>query len=112
LARRAATSFAALLPIIVAAGAGYGILNPMTAKAVMSWFPRRPARYRDRDQADGAALGGARRARDAADRPRARVARIGQASAAATAALSPLTWLLYRDPPERDAPAPGASEGV
>ena len=40
-AASAASSFAALLPIMVLAGAGYGMLNPTTAKAVMAWFPRR-----------------------------------------------------------------------
>ncbi|MBI3109131.1 MAG: MFS transporter, partial [Candidatus Rokubacteria bacterium] len=34
-------SFAALIAIMILAGTGYGMLNPTTAKAVISWFPRR-----------------------------------------------------------------------
>ena len=34
-------SFPVLIAIMILAGTGYGMLNPTTAKAVISWFPRR-----------------------------------------------------------------------
>ena len=33
-------SFSLLTVIMIFAGAGYGMLNPTTAKAAMAWFPR------------------------------------------------------------------------
>jgi MFS family permease len=38
-AASAATSYAALVLLLVAAGFGYGILNPTSTKAVMAWAP-------------------------------------------------------------------------
>jgi len=34
-------SFTPLVVLMIAAGAGYGILNPTTTKAGIAWFPRR-----------------------------------------------------------------------
>ncbi|HEU5322104.1 MAG TPA: MFS transporter, partial [Methylomirabilota bacterium] len=39
LAVAAATTYAALLVLLVVAGFGYGMLNPTSTKAVMAWFP-------------------------------------------------------------------------
>jgi len=110
-AASAATSFAALLPIMVAAGAGYGMLNPTTAKAVMSWFPRRQRATVIGIKQMGLPLGGAL---GALAMPPMALA-LGWrgsvlVSAAAIAALALLTWMLYRDPPdEREAPPPAAA---
>ena len=109
LAASAATSFATLLPIMVVAGAGYGMLNPTTAKAVMSWFPRRQRATVIGIKQMGLPLGGALGA--LAMPPVALV--LGwrgaiRLSAGAIGALALLTWLLYRDPPEPDAAVAGA----
>src|SRR5262245_40832768 len=114
-AASAATSFAALLPIMVVAGAGYGMLNPTTAKAVMSWFPRRQRAtvigLKQMGLPPGGALG-------ALAMPPIALALGWRASvllsAAAIAALAVATGTLYRDPPVgRDAPPPAAaSESV
>jgi MFS transporter, ACS family, hexuronate transporter len=104
-------SFALLLPMLVLAGAGYGMLNPTTAKAVIAWFPRRQRATVVGLKQVGLPLGGAL---GALLMPalalgmgwRAAVA----LSAGATLLLGVLTWALYRDPPAANGaarPAPG-----
>jgi sugar phosphate permease len=101
-------SFLAISAIMICAGAGYGMLNPTTAKAAMAWFPRRQRATAVGLKQVGLPLGGAVGAlimppfalwlgwRPAVALP-----------ASLIAALSVLTWLLYRDPPE-----PSAARGV
>src|SRR5262245_53165823 len=109
-----ATSFAALLPIMVVAGAGYGMLNPTTAKAVMSWFPRRQRATAIGLKQVGLPFGGAV---GAAAMPPLALAlgwRVAVAlSAAVIAVIAVLTWLLYREAPDTEAPlAAGPSESI
>ena len=101
-AAAAADSFAALLPIMVVAGAGYGMLNPTTAKAVMSWFPRRQRATVIGLKQMGLPLGGALGALLMPPIALALGWRGAAAlAAAAIAAVAALTALLYRDPPAR-----------
>ncbi len=93
-------TFPVLTTIMVCAGAGYGMLNPTTAKAVMAWFPRRQRATVVGLKQVGLPLGGAVGAslmpplalwlgwRPAVALP-----------ASLIAVLAVLTWLLYRDPP-------------
>ncbi|HKZ05871.1 MAG TPA: MFS transporter [Methylomirabilota bacterium] len=93
-------SFVLLSLLMVLAGAGYGMLNPTTAKAVMAWFPRRHRATVVGLKQVGLPLGGAMGAllmpplalwigwREAVS-----------LSATVIAGLGLLTWLLYRDPP-------------
>jgi predicted MFS family arabinose efflux permease len=93
-------SFPVLILIMVCAGAGYGMLNPTTAKAVIAWFPRRLRATVVGLKQVGLPLGGAV---GASIMPplalwlgwRAAVA----LPATLIAALGGLTWLFYRDPP-------------
>ena len=39
LAASAASAYATLIMLLIAAGFGYGMLNPTSTKAVMAWFP-------------------------------------------------------------------------
>lgn len=107
-AAAAATSFSLLLVIMVAAGVGYGMLNPTTAKAVISWFPRRQRATVVGIKQVGLPLGGAL---GALVMPPLALSVGWRAaviiSAAASAVLCALTWLLYRDPP-RSALEPAA----
>jgi sugar phosphate permease len=106
-------SFAALIAVMIAAGAGYGMLNPTTAKAVMSWFPRRQRATAVGLKQVGLPFGGAV---GAVVMPplalwagwRAAVA----LSAAAIALVGALTWLLYRDPPRSELEAPARPAGA
>ena len=94
------SSFVLLSLLMVLAGAGYGMLNPTTAKAVMAWFPRRHRATVVGLKQVGLPLGGATGAllmpplalwmgwREAVS-----------LSATVIAGLAVLTWLLYRDPP-------------
>jgi MFS transporter, ACS family, aldohexuronate transporter len=93
-------SFALLSLLMVLAGAGYGMLNPTTAKAVLIWFPRKHRATVVGLKQVGLPFGGAMGAlvmpllalwigwREAV-----------ALSASAIAGLGVLTWLLYRDPP-------------
>ena len=104
-------SFSILTVIMVFAGAGYGMLNPTTAKAAMAWFPRRQRATAVGLKQVGLPLGGAVGAlvlpplalwlgwRSAVTLPALLIATLGG-----------LTWLLYRDPP-RGAYAAGSSGG-
>jgi len=107
-AAASATSFSLLLVIMVAAGVGYGMLNPTTAKAVIAWFPRRQRATVVGIKQVGLPLGGAL---GALVMPPLALSVGWRAaviiSAAASAVLCALTWLLYRDPP-RSALEPAA----
>ena len=104
-------SFVLLTGIMICAGAGYGMLNPTTAKAAMAWFPRRQRATAVGLKQVGLPLGGAVGAlimpplalwlgwRPAVALPASLIAGLGL-----------LTWLLYRDPP-RAAEAVGVSIG-
>jgi len=105
-------SFPVLMVIMACAGAGYGMLNPTTAKAVMAWFPQRQRATVVGLKQVGLPLGGAVGAMLMP--PLAlwfgwRAAVILPASLVAV--LGALTWLLYRDPPAR-ADSAGASTGA
>jgi ACS family hexuronate transporter-like MFS transporter len=97
-------SFLLLSLLMVAAGAGYGMLNPTTAKAVMGWFPRRHRATVVGLKQVGLPFGGAVGALLMPPLAlwvgwRSAVA----LSAAVIAVLAVLTWLLYRDPPGGEA---------
>ncbi|HEX9419343.1 MAG TPA: MFS transporter [Methylomirabilota bacterium] len=93
-------SFPVLMIIMVCAGMGYGMLNPTTSKAVISWFPRRQRATVIGIKQVGLPLGGAVGAlimpplalwlgwRAAVVLPATLIAILGA-----------LTWLLYRNPP-------------
>lgn len=106
-------SFAVLVVIMIAAGTGYGMLNPTTAKAVMSWFPRRQRATVVGLKQVGLPLGGALGALVMPPlalglgwRPAVAI------SAAVIGLLAGLTSLLYRDPPQSHLePAAQASGG-
>jgi MFS transporter, ACS family, hexuronate transporter len=93
-------SFILLSLLMVAAGAGYGMLNPTTAKAVMAWFPRRHRATVVGLKQVGLPFGGAV---GALVMPPLALW-VGWRSAVALSAsviafLALLTWLVYRDPP-------------
>jgi len=105
-------SFSLLTLIMIVAGAGYGMLNPTTAKAAMAWFPRRQRATAVGFKQVGLPLGGAVGAlimphlglslgwRPAVMMPAALVAVVGL-----------LTWILYRDPPDSEYAARGTAGG-
>ena len=93
-------AFPILMLVMVGAGAGYGMLNPTTAKAVMAWFPRRQRATVVGLKQVGLPLGGAVGASVMPPlalwlgwRP------VIVLPASLVALLAALTWLLYRDPP-------------
>lgn len=93
-------SFSVFMIVMVCAGAGYGMLNPTTAKAAIAWFPRRQRATAVGLKQVGLPLGGAV---GASIMPPLALW-LGWRSAVALpasliAALTALTWLLYRDPP-------------
>jgi predicted MFS family arabinose efflux permease len=105
-------SFAALIAIMILAGTGYGLLNPTTAKAVMSWFPRRQRATVVGLKQVGLPLGGAVGALLMPPLAlwlgwRAAVA----LPASLIALLAGLTWLCYRDPPRSELETPARQEG-
>ena len=105
-------AFSLLTAIMACAGAGYGMLNPTTAKAAMAWFPRRQRATAVGLKQVGLPLGGAVGAlvmpplalwlgwRSTVTVP-----------ASLIAALALLTWLLYRDPPSTSVAVSGTSAG-
>ena len=105
-------SFSLLTLIMVVAGAGYGMLNPTTAKAAMAWFPRRQRATAVGFKQVGLPLGGAvgalimpHLALSLGWRPAVMV------PAALVAAVGVLTWVLYRDPPDSEYTARGTAGG-
>jgi MFS transporter, ACS family, hexuronate transporter len=94
-------AFTPLVILMIIAGAGYGILNPTTTKAGISWFPRRQRGTVTGLKQVGLPLGGAL---GALLMPPLAL-RVGWRAAVALAAsivvlLAVVTWLLYREPPE------------
>jgi len=94
-------AFTPLVILMIIAGAGYGILNPTTTKAGISWFPRRQRGTVTGLKQVGLPLGGAL---GALLMPPLAL-RVGWRGAVALAAsivalLAVVTWLLYREPPE------------
>jgi len=111
LAASAATSYAAFTLLLVAAGFGYGMLNPTSTKAVMGWSP--PARRATLVglKQVGLPLGGMLGAAllpALALRLSWRTALVVAAALIAAGAVASL--LVYRDPP--DAPLPPATPGA
>jgi predicted MFS family arabinose efflux permease len=111
LAASAATSYAAFTLLLVAAGFGYGMLNPTSTKAVMGWSP--PARRATLVglKQVGLPLGGMLGAAllpILALRLGWRAALVVSATLIAAGAVASL--LVYRDPP--DAPLPPAAPGA
>ncbi|MBI2525144.1 MAG: MFS transporter [Candidatus Rokubacteria bacterium] len=105
-------SFPVLIALMILAGAGYGMLNPTTAKAVMSWFPRRQRATVVGLKQVGLPFGGAvgallmpPLALGLGWRPAVAL------SASLVALLAGLTWLGYRDPPRSELEAPVRQEG-
>jgi sugar phosphate permease len=97
---------------MVFAGAGYGMLNPTTAKAVIAWFPRRQRATVIGLKQVGLPLGGALGGLLMPPLGLAFGWRIAVAiSASVIAVLAVLTWLLYRDPPETDCESPTVAAG-
>ena len=105
-------SFAALIAIMILAGTGYGMLNPTTAKAVMSWFPRRQRATVVGLKQVGLPLGGAVGALLMPPLALWMGWRVAVAlSAGLIGLLAGLTWLCYRDPPRSELEAPARQEG-
>jgi MFS transporter, ACS family, hexuronate transporter len=106
-----ATSYAAFVPLLVAAGVGYGILNPTSTKAVMAWAP--PAHratlvgFKQVGLPLGGVLGAALLPVLAVSigwRP-ALLVSAGLVAAGAVASL-----VVYRDPPDSGLPARAAGQ--
>ncbi|MDP2627098.1 MAG: MFS transporter [Candidatus Rokubacteria bacterium] len=105
-------SFGALIAIMILAGTGYGMLNPTTAKAVMSWFPRRQRATVVGLKQVGLPLGGAVGALLMPPLALWLGWRVAVAlSASLIALLAGLTWLCYRDPPRSELETPARQEG-
>jgi len=105
-------SFAALIAIMILAGTGYGMLNPTTAKAVISWFPRRQRATVVGLKQVGLPLGGAVGALLMPPLALWMGWRVAVAlSASMIALLAGLTWLCYRDPPHSQMEDPAPREG-
>lgn len=113
LASASSPTFTLLILIMVVAGGGYGMLNPTTAKAAMTWFPRGQRATAVGLKQVGLPLGGAL---GALLLPLLGVARSWRAaiavSASAIALLALCTWLLYRDPPRSQLEAPARGAGA
>jgi len=105
-------SFAALIAIMILAGTGYGMLNPTTAKAVMSWFPRRQRATVVGLKQVGLPLGGAVGALLMPPLALWMGWRVAVAlPASLIALLAGLTWLFYRDPPRSELETPAQQQG-
>jgi MFS transporter, ACS family, aldohexuronate transporter len=94
-------SFTPLVVLMIAAGIGYGILNPTTTKAGIAWFPRRQRGTVTGLKQVGLPLGGA----IGASLLPPLALRVGWRGAVALAAsmvalLAVITWVLYREAPE------------
>ena len=111
LAASAATSYAALTLLLIAAGFGYGMLNPTSTKAVMGWSPPAHRATLVGLKQVGLPLGGMLGAAllpALALRLGWRTALVGSAALIAAGAVASL--VVYRDPP--DAPLPPAAPGA
>jgi predicted MFS family arabinose efflux permease len=111
LAASLATSYAALALLLVAAGFGYGMLNPTSTKAVMGWAPTAHRATLVGLKQVGLPLGGML---GAALLPALALALGWRAALVVSAALIALgavaSLVVYRDPPDATLPpaAPGA----
>jgi MFS family permease len=115
LAASASTSYAAFTLLLVAAGFGYGILNPTSTKAVMGWSPPAHRATLVGLKQVGLPLGGMLGAAllpALATRLSWRAALVMSAGLIAAGALASL--LVYRDPPPAASPpaTPGARGAV
>jgi predicted MFS family arabinose efflux permease len=115
LAASLATSYAALTLLLVAAGFGYGMLNPTSTKAVMAWAPTAHRATLVGFKQVGLPLGGMLGAAlmpALALGPGWRTALVASAALIAAGAVASL--VAYRDPPGAGLPpaAPGARGAV
>ena len=105
-------TFPILIALMVVAGAGYGMLNPTTAKAVIAWFPRRQRATVVGLKQVGLPFGGAVGASVMPPLALALGWRPAVAlSASVVALLAALTWALYRDPPQTEPLGPPGPAG-
>lgn len=113
LAVSAAGSYPVLVALLVAAGFGYGMLNPTSTKAVMAWFPPSQRATVVGLKQVGLPFGGAL---GAALLPALAVAAGWRLAVAASAILlfatAAVSVALYRDPPDLPPPAPGTRQAV
>jgi ACS family hexuronate transporter-like MFS transporter len=106
-----ATSYAAIVPLLVVAGFGYGILNPTSTKAVIAWAPPAHRATLVGFKQVGLPLGGVL---GAALLPVLavgigwRLALVVSAGLVAGGALASL--VVYRDPPDPGLPAPSPGQ--
>jgi predicted MFS family arabinose efflux permease len=109
----AAPSYGILIVLMIAAGFGYGMLNPTSTKAVMAWFPPSQRATVVGLKQVGLPFGGAL---GAALLPALALAvgwRLAVAVSAGLLALTALASLaLYRDPPDLPPPPPAAARAV
>lgn len=107
LAVSAAGTYPALILMLMAAGVGYGMLNPTSTKAVLAWFPPAQRATVVGVKQVGLPFGGAL---GAALMPALALAMGWRLAVAASAGLVALTALVslfvYRDPPHLPPPAP------
>lgn len=111
LAVSAAGSYPVLIGLLVAAGFGYGMLNPTSTKAVMAWFPPSQRATVVGLKQVGLPFGGAL---GAALLPLLAVMTGWRLAVVASALLlfatAVASVLVYRDPPDLPPPAPGARQ--
>ena len=113
LAVSAAGSYPVLIALLIAAGFGYGMLNPTSTKAVMAWFPPSQRATVVGLKQVGLPFGGAL---GAALLPLLAVMTGWRLAVVASALLliatAAASLLIYRDPPDLPPPAPGARQAV
>ncbi|MGH7389445.1 MAG: MFS transporter [Candidatus Rokuibacteriota bacterium] len=113
LAASAAGSYPMLIVLLMAAGVGYGMLNPTSTKAVMAWFPPAQRATVIGLKQVGLPFGGAL---GAALLPALALAlgwRLAVVTSAILVALTAVvSMLVYRDPPDLAPPAAGTRGAV
>lgn len=113
LAAAAAGSYPVLIVLMMAAGVGYGMLNPTSTKAVMSWFPPGQRATAVGLKQVGLPFGGAL---GAALLPALALGLGWRPAVVLAAALIVATGvasrLLYRDPPDLPPPVPGVRRSL
>jgi ACS family hexuronate transporter-like MFS transporter len=109
----AADSYGLLITLMMAAGVGYGMLNPTSTKAVMAWSPPTQRATLVGLKQVGLPFGGAL---GAALLPALAVTAGWRTAVRVSAALIGMTAVaslaLYRDPPDLPPPAPGGGRAV
>ncbi len=109
LAASAAGSYPALIALMMAAGIGYGMLNPTSTKAVMAWFPPAQRATVVGLKQVGLPFGGAVGATLLPALALAIGWRLSLVAAAALIAVTAVaSILLYHDPPHLPPPVPSA----